>query len=86
MYEVELSQNTQKFLDNLDTRIKEQIENSLKRLKNNPIPSSSKFIKRKDKEKIFRYRIGKYRALYLINEKTKIILISKIDKRPRVYD
>lgn len=44
------------------------------------------FDKRENGDKIFRYRIGDYRALYSINENKKIILIIKIDKRPRVYD
>jgi mRNA-degrading endonuclease RelE of RelBE toxin-antitoxin system len=35
---------------------------------------------------IFRYRIGKFRALYKVKEKQKIILIAKIDKRDKVYD
>ena len=52
----------------------------------NPVPSDSKFVGRDDGEMVFRYRIGDYRALYSINEKNKIILVMKIDKRPRVYD
>ncbi len=86
MYFVDLSQHAQKFLDKLDLHIKNRIENTLKRLENNPVPSDSKFIGRDGGEKIFRYRIGDYRALYSINEKNKIILVMKIDKRPRVYD
>jgi len=85
MFFVELSQRAQKFLDKLDFHIKERIENTLKRLENNPIPSDAKFIGREGGEKIFRYRIGDYRALYSIDENKKIILVMKIDKRPRVY-
>ena len=86
MYFVDLSQNAQRFLDKLDLHISQRIESSLKRLETNPIPSDSKFIDRDKGEKVFRYRIGDYRALYKIKEKDKIILITKIDKRPRVYD
>ena len=86
MYFVDLSQRAQKFLDKLDSHIKERIEHTLKRLENNPIPSDAKFIGRETGEKIFRYRIGDYRALYFVNENTRIILVIKIDKRPRVYD
>ncbi|MEK6913232.1 MAG: type II toxin-antitoxin system RelE/ParE family toxin [Nanoarchaeota archaeon] len=85
MYLIELSQLVQKFLDKLDSHLKERIETALKRLENNPIPSDSKFIGRSEEnEKIFRYRIGDYRALYSCDENKKIILIIKIDKRPRV--
>ncbi len=86
MYLIELSQRAQRFLDKLDFHIKERIENSLKRLENNPVPSDAKFIGRESGEKIFRYRIGDYRALYSLNETKKVVLIIKIDKRPRVYD
>ena len=87
MYVIELSQNAQDFVDKLDAHIKERIEKTLKRLENNPIPSDSKFIGRDDNnDKIFRYRIGEFRVLYLVDETSKIVLIVKIDKRPRVYD
>jgi mRNA interferase RelE/StbE len=85
MYFVDLSQNAQKFLDKLDLHKKDRVEKTLKRLENNPVPSDAKFIGRESGEKVFRYRIGDYRALYSINENEKIILVMKIDKRPRVY-
>lgn len=84
-YHVELSQNAQDFLNKLDLNIKERIEERLKKLGENPIPSDSKFICRENGEKIFRYRIGDYRALYKIKEEMKIVLITKIDKRPKIY-
>jgi mRNA interferase RelE/StbE len=86
LYSVELSQRAQKFLDKLDKHLSERIKERLKRLAENPIPSDAKFIEREDNEKIFRYRIGDYRALYLVKETEKIVLIAKIDKRPRIYD
>jgi len=49
------------------------------------VPVDAKFIKREGKENIFRYRIGSYRALYKIKYSDKLVLIAKIDKRPRVY-
>ena len=86
MYFVDLSQIAQKFINNLDSHIKERIENTLKRLEKNPVPSNVKFIGRESGEKIFRYRIGDYRVLYSIDKNKKIILIMKIDKRSRIYD
>lgn len=58
----------------------------MKKLAENPVPSDAKFMGREEGEKIFRYRIGNYRALYKIKEQEKIVLITKIDKRPRVYE
>ena len=86
MYSVYLSQYAQRFLDKLDSHIKKRIENTLKRLENNSVPSDAKFIGRESGEKIFRYRIGDYRALYSIDEDKKVILIIKIDKRARAYN
>ena len=86
MYHVELSQNAQRFLEKLDRHVKERIEERLKRLSENPIPSDAKFICRADGDKVFRFRIGDYRALYEVKENERIVLIAKIDKRPRVYN
>ena len=86
IYSVELSQRSYKFLDKLDRHIRERIETRLKNLSQTPIPSDAKFIVRdNDGDKIFRYRIGDYRALYKVKEKEKIVLVTKIDKRPRIH-
>ena len=50
-----------------------------------PGTGSLDYIGRDKGEKVFRYRIGMYRILYKIKDAQKIILISKIDKRPRAY-
>ena len=87
MYSVELSQISQKFLEKLDNHIRTRIEDRLKRLSEIPVPSDAKFIGRDESgDKIFRHRIGDYRALYKVKENEKIVLIAKLDKRPRIYD
>ena len=48
MYEVHLSVRAQRFIDKLDNSVKKRIEERLKILKNNPIPSDSKFIGREN--------------------------------------
>lgn len=75
---------TKLILEKLDNHIRERIEKWLRKLSENPTPSDAKFIARENGDKIFRYRIGDYRALYKV--KDKIVLITKIDKRPRVYE
>ena len=86
MYFVELSVRAQDFLGKLDIKTKERIEKRLKNLENNPVPTDSKFTGRENGEMVFRYRIGKFRVLYKVKENQKIVLITKIDKRDRVYD
>ena len=86
MYSVELSQKSQKFLGKLDKHVRERIEQRLRKLGAEPVPSDAKFIYRDNEDKVFRYRIGDYRALYKVKDKEKTVLIAKIDKRPRVYN
>ena len=87
MHALELSQKAQKFLEKLDSHIRTRIEDRLRNLKDIPVPSDAKYIGRDDAgDKIFRYRIGDYRALYKVKDREKIVLVAKIDKRPRVYD
>jgi len=86
MYDVELSVKAQDFLNKLDENIRKRIENRLKRLRENPVPSDAKFIGREKGEMIFRFRIGNFRSLYKVKERDKVVLIAKIDKRPKVYD
>lgn len=84
--EVHLSQRSDKFLNKLDRHIKNRIENRLKNLAENPVPSDAKFIGRDEfGDKIFRYRIWDYRATYKVKYDMNLILVIKIDKRPRVY-
>jgi len=86
MYSVHLSEKSLDFLNKLDKHIRERVEERLKRLSENPIPSDAKFIFREDNEKVFRYRIGDFRVLYKVKHNENIVLIAKIDKRPRVYE
>lgn len=86
MFEVELSVHAQNFLNKLDTHIKGRIEERLKKLKENPVPQDAKFIGRDNNDIVFRYRIGDYRALCKVLHAEKIVLITKLDKRPRIYD
>jgi len=82
---VELSEKADKFLNKLDSNIKNQLLKGLKKLGKNPHPKDAKFICRHQGDRVFRHRIGEYRALYKVKENEKVVLISKIDKRPRVY-
>jgi len=86
LHSVELSQRSQKFLEKLPIHIRFRIEDRLRNLKENPVPSDAKFISRDKGDKVFRCRIGDYRALYKVKDNEKILLVAKIDKRPRIYD
>ncbi len=85
MFSIEFSNQSKRFLKNLNSDIFYRIIRRIEKLKQNPISSDTKFIGREKGDKIFRYRVGNYRALYKLKEKEKIILITKIDKRTKVY-
>ena len=80
MYEVHLSEHADIFLRKLDKHLSERITSRLKRLAETPIPTDAKFIMREGSDKIFRYRIGDYRALYKVKDNEKIVLIAKIGR------
>jgi len=86
MYPLEFSTKAEKFLKKSDKHIALRIIERLEKLKENPVPSGVVFIGREGENKVFRYRIGDYRALYKLKDSEKVILITKIDKRSRVYD
>jgi mRNA interferase RelE/StbE len=86
MYSLDFSNQAKNFLKRLDKQDVDRILNRLDNLENDPFPSDAKFIGRDNGEMVFRYRIGKFRALYKVKEKQKIVLVTKIDKRDRVYN
>jgi len=84
MYNLDFSNQAKNFLKKLDKQDLDRFLNRLENLQNNPIPSDAKFIGRDNGEMVFRYRIGKFRALYKVKEVQKILLVTKIDKRDKV--
>jgi mRNA interferase RelE/StbE len=86
MHSLDFSNQAKNFLKRLDKKDLDRIIKRIENLENNPVPSDSKFIGRDNNEMIFRYRIGKFRVLYKVKKSQKIILVTKIDKRDRVYD
>jgi len=86
MFSLDFSDKVKRFLKKLDKHIASRIIDRLENLKENPVPSDAIFIGREGGDKVFRYRIGDYRALYKLKDSEKIVLVTKIDKRPRVYD
>ncbi len=86
MHSLDFSNQAKNFLKKLDKQDLDRIIKRIENLENNPVPSDSKFIGRDNNEMIFRYRIGKFRVLYKVKKSQKIVLITKIDKRDRVYD
>ena len=84
MFEIKLDKQPVRFLKKCEKSLYTRIVSKLKELKHNPMPHKAKRVHGYDLP-TFRTRIGKYRALYRINYNEMVIIVVKIDKRPRVY-
>jgi len=82
MYDVIVSNVAKKQLDKMDFIAVKRITSKLLQLENNPRPSG--YIKLKGKNG-YRIRIGDYRVLYEINDKSKEVIIYKIAHRKESY-
>jgi mRNA interferase RelE/StbE len=84
MFEIHIDNQPEKFIQESDEKLKKRILKKIKSLGENPFPHSTKRVINR-KEKTFRIRVGDYRILYVVFQKEKSILISKIDKRSKAY-
>jgi len=85
MLKVEFSNNSLKFLRDCNDELYGRLTEKVKSLAFNPYPKDRKRVGGR-KEKIFRVRVGSYRILYIVFNERKVLFISDIDKRERVYD
>ena len=83
-FNIEFDKQPEKFLKKADKQLSERMLKEIERLRCDPFPQGAKKVLGR-KEKTFRIRIGDYRLLYVIFFEDNCILVSKIDKRPRVY-
>lgn len=83
-FEVHLSEDADKFLEKLDVYIRERIETRLRKLGDNQVPADAKFVKRDERgDKVFRYRIGEFRALYIVEDTQQILSLKEQQSRTR---
>jgi mRNA interferase RelE/StbE len=82
-YSVFLRRSVQRELERVPSPFYEKIEEKLLSLRENPRPSGSKLLQ--GAEKSWRVRIGDYRLIYEIDDKTKLITVIKIGHRREVY-
>ena len=85
-FSIELGPQPSKFVSKLDNQTKERIKNKLLKLQEDHFPSEVERVEDYKGEKVFRVRVGDYRILYLVRYETNLILVSKVDKRSRVYN
>ncbi len=82
MYRVVLNKKSENFLDRIkNENVLKHLLRSLKNLGDNPHTGK----KLKGYDSLYRMRVGKFRVVYKVDEKKKIVYIVLIDKRSRVY-
>ncbi len=85
MYKLTLSKTVLKFIEKRTPKDKENIDNKLKILKNNPYPNSNLDIKKLSNSQFYRLRINNYRFIYEIIDNELIILLLDANNRGDIY-
>lgn len=83
MFQLEFSNEAGRFFKKCHPELRERILSKIRKLAEEPVPHDVKRIV--GEERVFRIRIGDYRALYEIYWNDGKILIVAVDKRSRVY-
>ncbi len=81
-YQVIIKRFAEKELDALPANLHERIVKRLLALEENPRPSG---IKKLQGQESYRLRVGDYRALYTIDDKTKKVVVLSVGHRREVY-
>ena len=84
MYRVEVESPAEKKLSKLQPRTATAIADKILALEDNPRPPGCKQIKG-EKQEGWRFRHGKYRVLYKIDDAKREVVVYDVDLRDRVY-
>lgn len=82
-YEIEITRTAEKQLKKLPGEDQRRVVKVVLELADDPFPRGSR--KLSGYEDVFRIRVGRYRVLYSVSEKTLVIIILKIGHRRDVY-
>lgn len=83
MFNIEFSNKSKNFLKKCDSGLCKRILDKISLFKESPVSHDSKKVV--NEERTFRVRVWDYRILYKIKWEDKVVIIGRIDKRPRVY-
>ena len=83
MYEVYLERSAENDLKRLPTSAFDRIVHQIKSLAENPRPSGCRKITGSKND--WRIRIGDYRGLYEVNDRTKSVRVMRVRHRHEVY-
>ena len=83
-YFLDIKQSAQKELDALDDALFSRIDRKILALADNPRPAGCKKLKAYIDH--WRVRIGDWRVVYIIDDKAKLVSVTRIAHRREVYD
>lgn len=79
------SSRARKYIQGLDRVTKKRINKKIDKLEKDPFPKEVERVQEYKGEKVFRVRVGDQRILYLVRYNPNKLIITKVDKRARVY-
>lgn len=89
-YKVLLNPKAVEELKNLPVEVSKRIKKALENLREDPLRARSgadiKPLSGTSNPKLYRMRVGGYRAIYWIDEETNEVLVEKIAPRKKAYD
>ena len=83
-YSLEIKHSAQRELDSLDESVFTRIDRKILALADNPRPAGCK--KLKGYRDQWRIRIGDWRAVYLIDDTAKLVIVTRVAHRREVYE
>ena len=83
MYSIQIRRKALKEIKSLPSPYKQKIITAIEELANNPRPIGCR--KLKANEELYRIRVGDYRVLYNVEDKIKIVEITKAGHRKDIY-
>ena len=84
VYELEVAKSVEKDFKKISHDMRPQIFNAIEDLTSNPFPES-KYKKLKGTVNSFRLRVGSYRVLYDVDDRSMTITIYRVRHRKDVY-
>ena len=86
LFPAEFSTRASKYIKKLDDVMKKRILEKINKLEEDPFPQEVERVEDFEHEKVFRVRVGDQRILYIVKYNPNKFIVTKVDKRPRVYD
>lgn len=84
MYSIEITSNAAKEIRKLNNPILQRILNAIEALSEEPRPNGS--VKLSGADDLWCIRVGDYRIVYNIEDEIKIVTVTRVAHRRKVYD